>query len=163
MNKTPIFFCLLTLVLAFSACDKENLGKCSGGDCENWLHPNSSLQITEDSIIQNIEIISGNKLVFDHQFARNEKANIADDEYWDWIYFEIDPALNEFSFTDAGLSEINALFEYSCFCIGPFHYRIERGTISGTKKGDKWEVDIDVEIVRSFDIVSKSLSVTFQE
>lgn len=163
MKNTHLVIILFALVFAFSACDTEKLPSCSGGDCENVLHPNSALQVTEDSIIQNIEVISGNKLVFDHWFEKDDKANISDDEFSDWIYFEIDPDVKEFSYSDSTLSEINALYEYSCFCIGPFHYRIESGTISGTKKGEKWDVDIDVEIDRSFDIVSKSLSVTFKE
>lgn len=165
MKNVPRYlFSLMTIfAITFSACNRDSLGKCTGGDCENWLHPNSKLEITEDSIIQNIEIRSGDKLVFDHRFERNEKANIADDEYWDWVYFEIDPEVTSFSYSDSSLSEINALFEYSCFCIGPFHYRINRGTISGTKRGAKWDVDIDVEIDRSLDIVSKSISASFRE
>jgi hypothetical protein len=165
MNKTLFLFhlFLLPLILLISSCDGERLRACSGGDCEHILFPNANLIITEDTIIQRIEIGPGNKLVFEHRFEKNDKANIADDEFWDWIFFEIDPDLESFSFSDAELTDINALYEFSCFCVGPFRFRIESGTISGEKKGDKWDVTVDVEIDRNGQFISKSFSATYRE
>ncbi len=165
MNKQQILTFLLILGLAatFSSCDKDKLSKCENGKCENTLHPNSKLEVIEDTIIQDINIVSGTQLVFKHQFEQNEKANISDDEFWDWIYFEIDPSLDKFSYVDAELSQINALYEYSCFCFGPFHFRIVRGSISGTKNGDSWDVTVDVEIDRDEGfIVSKAFSNVYE-
>ena len=149
-----------------SGCDKTSIKPetCKNGKCDFNLLTNSAISITEDTVITQLEIIAGNNLVFEYEYEANEKKNIADDEYFETILFEIHPDSTTFSFTDGDLQNLNAVFRRSCFCPLPFAVRIEKGTISGMKEEDgKWRIEVDVEIDLDFSTINRTYSQTFKE
>tara|TARA_B100000809_G_scaffold222714_1_gene231880 strand:+ start:493 stop:843 length:351 start_codon:yes stop_codon:yes gene_type:complete len=94
----------------------------------------------------NIE--EGPNLVFEYEYSAEEKANISDDEYSEFIRFEINPELTEFNYKNEELAEIKTVFSKSCFC--GFGYELEKdvapkGIISGEKiSNTEWKILIDV-------------------
>ena len=134
---------LLILVLAYS---------CTNNNPERFVYAfskNAGLEIiqNEGSYMQWGNIIEGSNLVFEYEFHAEDDENIADDEYSEYIRFEIDANSNEFQFEGAALSDIKLTLTQSCFC-GFFDEEKDvpaTGTISGTKISEnRWAISIDV-------------------
>ena len=162
------FFLILVGIITFltSGCDTTSIKPetCKNGKCDFNLLANSAISIVEDTMITQLEIISGSNIVFEYEYEANEKKNIADDEYFETILFEIHPDSTIFSFTDGDLQNVNAVFRRSCFCPLPFAVRIEKGTISGMQdENGKWSVEVDVEIEIDGSIIERTYSQTFRE
>ncbi len=123
-----------------------------------------AIQITRDSLgdAQYLELINGTKLVFHYQYVANDKDFIADDEYTENLYFEIDPDSSRFHYTDQDLAEIQASLVPWCFC--PLLVsEIRTGTISGERINAKtWQVEIDVQVDRYGSLEDRLISATFK-
>ena len=93
-------------------------------------------------------ITEGTNLVFEYKYSAEEEVNTQDDEYLEFIRFEISSDLNEFSYQDTELSDIKVVFSKSCFCF--FDYDPNKdvpptGTMSGEKiSRTEWKISIDV-------------------
>ena len=96
-------------------------------------------------------IVDGNNLVFQYEYQADDEENIADDEYSEFIRFEIDPTLTEFEFKDVQLQDIKLTLTQSCFCgfsneekdVPP------SGMISGEKISEnRWLIKIDASFYR---------------
>jgi hypothetical protein len=93
-------------------------------------------------------ITEGTNLVFEYEYSAEDEVNTQDDEYSEFIRFEISSDLTEFSYQDSELSNIKAVFSKSCFCF--FEYDPNKdvpptGTISGEKVSQtQWKISIDV-------------------
>lgn len=95
-----------------------------------------------------LHIEEGANLVFSYEYMAEDDASIEDDEYAEFIRFEIDPQLSEFNFKDDELLDINAVFSVSCFCSfsdDPEKDVPPKGIIRGEKiSATQWSVSIDV-------------------
>lgn len=150
---------LLILVLSaiISACSKNNEDRYS------YTFSTGSALIIEatNGYMKYGKVVSGTNLVFEYQFERDDEENIADDEYAEFIRFEIDPSLNEFNYGDEELQTINPIFTQECFCgfYGEEKEVSPTGFISGKKVSDtKWDITIDVIF---YGDESKNISNTF--
>jgi len=91
-------------------------------------------------------VVEGENLIFRYDFRSvANDPNIADGSFSETIFFEIDPTIDFFSFSDKQLLEINAFYEYSCFCPVIGSVPISNGNIEGTRlsNGD-WDITIDI-------------------
>lgn len=111
---------------------------------------NSKLEIVdqENSYIKWANIKDGNNLVFEYHFIADDDEQIADDEYSETIRFEIDPTLDEFTYTDNSLENINTTLTKYCFCwfqLSDSKSAKPKGTISGKKVSEnEWEINLDI-------------------
>ncbi|MEL6652924.1 MAG: hypothetical protein AAFQ87_19150 [Bacteroidota bacterium] len=133
-------FCsaLLLGVLLLASCRPEGVEptKCRGGDCTYTFADGQQINIIEDSIEQDtfVQIDVGDKRVFHYDYIADDDPRIADDEYSENIYFEIDPEVNSFSFTDADLAKANLVIQPICFC-PPLVVQPLRGTLNEFTSG----------------------------
>jgi len=142
MNK--LMFFLLCFVMI--ACDKDNVD-----DTYTYEYmENSELTIStlQNSYMKYATVSEGDKAVFKYHFIAADEEEIADDEYSEYIYFEIDSDLENFLIEDESLSLANTVLTKVCFC--GFLYESEKdvspsGSISGEKISDNtWKVVFDV-------------------
>jgi len=166
MNRLNRFFSLISIscliLILLSGCEKEELplsfrDGCEAGTCSYLIEDNAALNVTDDEIV---EIIAGEKLVFTYVYEAEEDPQIADDEYTEFIRFEIaaDTATTSFSYEDRDLRQINALMHASCFC-APEVAEIREGSINGTKQEDgSWEVAVEI----SFDYGTNRMARRFE-
>lgn len=135
---------LLVCLCILTSCSKDN------EDFSAYtFSTNSQLNIEsqEGSYMKYATVVGGNNMVFKYVFERADEEDIADDEYSEFIYFEIDSSLEEFNYVDEELSAINAVFTQSCFCA--FFDETKdvppTGFIRGKKISEKtWDINIDV-------------------
>lgn len=158
---------LLMIVLSLVACRPEGLKptNCRDGKCTYTFAANKAIEITVDSTIESsfVEIVSGAKRVFHYQYTANDQAMIADDEYTENIYFEIDPSLDSFSYTDSKIADANLIVQPVCFCV-PVIYQPIIGSLSGERKSDgHWEITVDVEYESYGAMQSISFTARFEE
>lgn len=103
----------------------------------------------------------GDKIVFTYFFDAAQEDDIADDEFSEFIIFEIDPVLESFNYTATDFDIISPYYRVSCFCSSDSTL-ITSGSISGTKINDTlWEVTIDVEFERNEITQSRTISNSF--
>ena len=127
---------------------------CSSDDSNQDLYKytyfdESELTLTssDDSYMVYGIIESGENLVFEYFFEAHDEENIADDEYSETIRFEIDPKLEQFSYSNDELLNIKTVFTQYCFCYFALTESKNvkpKGTISGEKISEnEWKIKIN--------------------
>lgn len=91
-------------------------------------------------------IVSGDSTVFNRFYQAEEEENIADDEYSEDFFFQVPDNLNQFSYQDEELRALKMTLKQYCFCLATEGTIVERGSISGLRFGDRWEVTVDVDL-----------------
>lgn len=145
MKNSFILACIL-LPLSIIGCRQTGVSptNCRSGKCTYTIEENQQIEITGDSTGQYVNIISGDKLVFAYEYVKNDKRNIADDEYTEYIYFEIDPSVESFDFQDSELVDAALVMHPVCFCVPGLGIPVS-GSLSGSKiNNNRWQVDMDV-------------------
>jgi hypothetical protein len=94
------------------------------------------------------DVVTGNKVVLQYFYKAKDYVHVADDEYSEYIRFEIPANAKSFKFTNQELANANVIFNRGCFCPETGNYRITKGTIKGKRKGCKTKVYlVDIDIV----------------
>lgn len=143
MNK---YLLLVLTIFVFS---------CSDNGVNNELYTyeyfeNSDLSISEvdGSYISYGVISDGDKEVFKYTYIAEDEEQIADDEYAEFIHFEIDSNLDSFVLEGDGLALAKVILTKSCFCYFPDDEEKNvdpSGSISGEKlSNNRWRVNFDV-------------------
>lgn len=159
--------CLLAcafVCLSIFGCRQTGVSptNCRSGKCTYTIEANQQIEITGDSIQQFVNIVSGDKLVFAYEYVKNDKENIADDEYTEFIYFEIDLSVESFDFQDSELSDAALIMRPVCFCVPGLGIPVS-GSLSGSKINDnRWQVDMDVIFDWNGDIREGEFSAEFE-
>jgi hypothetical protein len=136
---------LLITSLVLTSCSKENEEYFLYNFSEN---KQLNIETYDESYMKYGNIEEGSNLVFEYEYSAEDEVNVSDDEYSEFIRFEINPSLTEFNYEDSELSDIKAVFSKSCFC--GFNYDSDKdveptGTISGKKISQtEWNISIDV-------------------
>ena len=157
LTKHPLFtMCLygfMVLFFSFSCKSKqvisvENISpniseNCpENGTCSFDVFQNKNLNILKDNIGEIYpEIIDGNQLVLKFKFERNTDLKVADGQYIEEIYIELDPKNLQKETTH--LKSGNLLFARLCFCRGQTgYYRIRSGNLSVKKlTNNSYQID----------------------
>lgn len=88
----------------------------------------------------------GEKLVFRHYYLAAHKANIANDEYAEEVYFAVN-ADEDFYLEGPELQEIDFVFKQYCNCSTFDKLQIVDGYLKGDKKGnDRYLLEANVEL-----------------
>ena len=141
-------YLLLIMALIIISCNDND----SEQDENNYTFTeNSDLKIFSyqaDSYMKYGVIESGENLVFEYRFDAYDEELIADDEYSEFIRFEIDSELESFSYSNEELINIDLVFTKACFCYFPMEESKDvspKGMISGEKiSNEKWKIKIDL-------------------
>lgn len=138
----------LVYLFLFSAslisCSKSDDGNDDHRDY--IIYPNASLNIIETENSKFIEVEEGNNLVFEYKFSTEGAPEIADDEFTEIVYFELNANTEDFSFNENDFEGINAYLGRFCFCGNTGFFKITSGTMNGEKTGNnQWRVSINVE------------------
>lgn len=154
MKNTWIF--LFACLLALGGCQPDsvypgNRKRCDDGRCYFAFQENKDLFVRVDTIDQNnntarfIQVESGDKRMFSYTYVKNDRANVSDDEYSEFLRFLVDPSLDSFILSfPADQASSKAYLQPSCFC-QPDVWPIQSGTISGEKINENtWELSVDV-------------------
>lgn len=113
--------------------------------CDFGLHPNSKLDYSDENFDNYIK--SGNNLVFRMSLHTEGEDIIADDEFTDLLYFEIDPSMESFSAENDNLDLLNVRFQQLCFCADVKTKKPASGCMQGQKIDDNhWKVQANLTI-----------------
>ena len=137
-------FMVTVLGLAAMACGPTGINptNCRDGKCTYTFEENKRVRILPP--VDRVQIADGDSLVFTYLFQQDENPRIFDDEYDERIYFQIDPSLDSFSFSNAELSGAKMAVQPDCECFLEI-VAITNGTLTGTKLSkDRWEITMDV-------------------
>ena len=152
---STLFVALLWLSSCGDICiedlaEDKNHGSITNqeSDVENYefkFYRNTSLQITEEEHYRSLRFAEGANLVFECRYTYEDNPDVADDEYSETIFFEVNPEVSQFTISDSELKDSKAMFGISCYCFDRSYYHIENGTIKGVKTGEnEWEIAIEV-------------------
>jgi hypothetical protein len=125
---------------------------------------NSSLQVDEGDRINGVDIVPGDKLVFQYEFVKNDSPQIADDEYTEYILFEIPAGLDSFIISGEDLKKSNAVFGAFCFCANVGYFWIDNGCIKGERVNNStWNIAINISAQAPQHEFTKMLSEEFEK
>lgn len=138
-------FLLLSLMIFAISCDTSD--DDSGGINEEYIvHRNSELEIETLEFGTFVDIVPGNKLVFEYHLSKAADPDIADSGYDEYLYFELEEGTEDFRLIDEGISISRAYLRRSCFCIFTDFRPLTAGEIFGEKIGNNtWNINFDVE------------------
>ncbi|MFY0608168.1 MAG: hypothetical protein JXR10_15725 [Cyclobacteriaceae bacterium] len=106
-------------------------------------------------------VVSGDSVVFERYYVAEDEENIADDEYAERILFTIPTGLSSFEYQDAELLELKLDVKKYCFCVPSQGIEIVKGSISGTLKNDKWQVEANFDFATRYQVSEDSFQ-TFE-
>ncbi|PNW29040.1 hypothetical protein [Formosa algae] len=110
------FYLIAIFSLFLFACNNDDDGY--GPTYDYTFTENSELTVVSydtESYIKYGEVNPGEKLVFEYRYDAGVDLNMSDSGFTEWIKFEIDPELEQFSYTDTELVAIDAVYTKSCF------------------------------------------------
>ncbi len=136
---------LLSLIIFAISCDSSD--DDSGGIQEEYIvHRNSELELENSEFGTFVDIVPGNKLVFEYHLSKAADPDIAYSGYDEYLYFELEEGTEDFRLNDEGITISNAYLRRSCFCVFTDFRPLTDGEISGEKIGNNtWNISFDVE------------------
>lgn len=89
----------------------------------------------------------GDKIVFHHYYVAEDEEDIADDEYAEEVFFEVDTQ-EDFHLEDQDLKNLNFIFKQYCYCPTFDHIQIMDGYLKGNRKGnDRFLLEANIEMI----------------
>jgi len=152
----------LFVILLSLSCEKENTSGCTDDFYAYEILPASKIDTIRNQGGLFYQINPGNNLVFRYTHAGPDCINMADEEYTEYLVFQVPSGATSFEFRDEQLKVAFSYFRRVCFC-GMSSPVISSGVIKGTKiSATKWNVEINVELPGSSNkiILSRTFSVS---
>lgn len=131
---------ILTAFITFSCSDDE--GVPTGDITEFNFYQDASLTNGYPYIV------GGSGLVFERFFEKDDNPQIADDEYSDQFFFQVNPEGGSFLLEGEELRVTPSMFDVFCFCFPSDVFEITDGSISGEEIGGAWQVSVDIAYSR---------------
>jgi len=144
MKNIAILLILSIFLISCSKDDDDNPGNLE--EVNYIVYPNSSLVLNETENGTFIDVEAGNKLVFEYRYSTEGRPEIADDEFTEVVYFELEPNTENFSINEENFEVTKTFLGKFCFCGRTGYFQVTSGEINGEKIGDlQWNVSLDVE------------------
>ena len=136
------FICFL-----FFSCKKNTPGDCTPDQYTYEFYPSSKIDTASTSDMRLFfQIKPGNDLVFNYTHEGPACKNIADEEYFDKLVFQVPAASNSFLYENSQLTDAMCLFIKIAFWTNGA-YKVNSGFVKGTKiSATKWEIEINVDV-----------------
>jgi len=144
MNKLAFLFVISIFLISCSSSDDTPVNDPE--DVNYIIYPNSSLAVntTENGTV--IDVESGDKLVFEYRYTTDGVPEIADDEFTEVVYFEVDQNSKNFIINQENFGTTKTHLGKFCFCAKTGYFQVTSGEIKGEKIGDlQWDVSLDVK------------------
>jgi hypothetical protein len=151
--KHLIFFAFILLV----SCQKENIvyeiSPEHFGESANTIYANAKIKLVKNAgfgLSGQYEILTGDKLVFEYIYVKEDNPAIADDEFTEILLFEIPENTANMTFKNNEILKQNAFYRYYCYCIPPGEIKENHGTLKVNRLTENtYQVIADVEFVFS--------------
>ena len=76
------------------------------------------------------EVTAGDQIVIKYHYKKDEREDVMDDSYSEFVYLEIDPKEEQIVLRDKELQQVKMIFGRICFCKGSNGYfRVTRGSL----------------------------------
>jgi hypothetical protein len=144
-NET--YFLFLAFSLFFISCNET----LTNEDAYSYTFKDKSALIISSektSYMKYGAVETGENLVFEYRYDKDDVERIADDGYSEYLQFEINSTLNEFSYANDEISNIDIVFSKACYCYFPFDAlkdNLPTETISGNKiSNTMWNIKIEM-------------------
>ncbi|WP_295178961.1 hypothetical protein [uncultured Christiangramia sp.] len=135
----------LLLSIILMSCDKSDDATGRKESVEYIAHENSALEISENDFGTFVEVVDGDKLVFEYTFSRASGPELADSGLDKYLYFELAANTGDFQLTTNDFDVSNTYLRHSCFCPVTDFRRATSGEITAQKLGNlKWNISFDV-------------------
>ncbi|MCZ6901146.1 MAG: hypothetical protein O7F74_13005 [Bacteroidetes bacterium] len=116
--------------------------------------PSSNPEIIEMNFYNNAEIstdfpfvIGGNSRVFHYYHKAEDEENVADDEFSEDFFIQIEKEKDSFDYSDVNTDLIYHIYKAHCFCPIDDYSQIKTGFIRGDKiTNTKWNVSADLTL-----------------
>jgi len=142
MKKIALLLFLISFIIS---CDKSDDDSVNLQE-EYIVHQNSKLKVELAEYGTYLDIIPGDKLVFEYHFTEESDPNISDSGYDEYLYFELEAGTEDFRLTNEDLTISNTYLRRSCFCIFTDFRPGTSGEIVGEKIGNsEWNISFEVE------------------
>lgn len=157
MNRLSFLFTFSLLLILICSCQKD----CTKDQHLYSFRADKSLNLYEAEIPQetntfNFEITNGTNLVFSYQFAASQCESVFDDEYYEFLYFEINPETEQFNLVDSALLNIKLIHVQSGAWFNE-KSRIVEGSIKGIKKSaNTWDIEGNFVLPLNLNSASKA-------
>jgi len=127
------------------SCDKSDDATGIKESVEFIVHENSALKISENDFGTFVEVVDGDKLVFEYTFSKASDPEVADSGLDQYLYFEMPSETEDFTITSAEFESRKTYLRRSCFCIVTDFRKVNSGVINADKTGSmKWNISFDV-------------------
>ena len=170
-----LLFIPLGIIVSFCAPKKEitNNDKTAGevkkinlsdsncpedGICSIEVIKNKSIVVKTDDFGSNYYLLEDheNTSVIYYKYDRNFEKDLQDAYYKEEIAFEVSNDVNQLNLTDEELQGTKMLYGRLCFCKGQTgFFKVTKGTLKYTKKGNEIAVDLDFENQKGPQIIKK--------
>jgi hypothetical protein len=134
------------------------------GICTFEILENQELQLMKDEFgntfhqLNNIE----GKVILKFEYKKNQDPQLADDEYTEIIFVQIDKSTNLLELKDESLSDAKVSFARICYCRGATGiYPVERGQLKLTKLEKQFNLKLAFQIDEVPQIIN-SIDETFK-
>lgn len=115
----------------------------SGSRVEFNYYENASFNLLNDD--QQIEIVSGENLVFEYIIFKDPYPLMVDDETTEYLYFETDAELTELDIETTTFEDFKVTYGIFCFCGKTGYFPADSGVITGEKiEPAQWQISLDV-------------------
>lgn len=143
MKKLAI---LILISLFLISCSSSDDDVENPENTDYIVYQNASLVINETENGTFMEVEDGDKLVFEYKYSTEGQPEIADDEFTEVVYFELDHNTGDFTLDESDFEATRTYLGRFCFCGNTGFFPVTSGIIEGEKTGDlRWNVTLDVE------------------
>ena len=136
---------LLLLSIILMSCDKSDDATGRKELVQYIVHENSALKISENDFGTFVEVVDGDKLVFEYTYSKASDPELADSGLDKYLYFELAANTEDFQLTTNDFNVSNTYLRRSCFCPVTDFRKATSGEITARKVGNlKWNISFDV-------------------
>lgn len=137
---------VLCTFLFFLSCKKGALNNCTEDKYAYEFFSASKIDTLTNPGGIFYTINPGSNLVFQYTHVGPDCKNLVDEEYTEFLVFQVPAALTSFQYQNNELAAVLTLFRRLCFC-PPDASAITSGFIKGTRiSSSKWDIEINIDI-----------------
>lgn len=137
-------FILILFISVISCRERED---CHPESILLKLLPDKQISLEQDSSLNRnfYSVEEGEHLVFQYGHSTVECKNIIDDEYVEFLTFEISKGLTAFEYTDEEILQTKCFYDEVGAWVSYSNYQVKEGVIKGMKVSDEaWDIDVNV-------------------
>lgn len=147
MTRGIILFCFLFILFS---CEKNTVNNCTEDKYEYALIKSAKIDtatgITPSQNFFYYQVNSGNNLVFQYRHDGPDCNYIADEEFTEYLVFQVPASSSGFHFQNTQLENAMCYYRRICFCDTR-----TQPVISGSIKGNKisenrWHIEINIDL-----------------